>query len=153
MPASRGRSSGPAVRFDELAFAEDISHATAPGRRVALDARGQLERDGVDVDTCCAAKRTAATERDSSAASSCICPLRAGRGAWSSRSRAIGQATPLCSRTWRSAWDIPASRGSRRRTRLPTNAFTQTSSVRPVEPSCFADASVKQPGSRKADCG
>jgi len=29
--ASRGRSRGPAVRFDE-AFAEDISHATAPGR-------------------------------------------------------------------------------------------------------------------------
>ena len=28
-----------------------MSHATAPGRRVALDARGQLERDGADVST------------------------------------------------------------------------------------------------------
>jgi len=49
MPASRGHSTGPAVHFDELAFAEDISHATAAGRRAGVDARRELERDGVEV--------------------------------------------------------------------------------------------------------
>lgn len=49
MPAPHGRSIGPTVHFDEPAFAEDISHATAAGRRVAVDARRELERDGVDV--------------------------------------------------------------------------------------------------------
>ena len=48
MPASRGRSAGPRVHFDELAFAEDVSHATATGRRIALAARRKLELDGVD---------------------------------------------------------------------------------------------------------
>jgi hypothetical protein len=68
MPASRGRSIGPPVHFDELAFAEDISHATAAGRRVAIDARRELERDGVDIGTLHAAKRTVVTEPGSSAA-------------------------------------------------------------------------------------
>lgn len=39
MPAVRGRPQRPRVHFDELAFAEDLSHATLAGRRVALDAR------------------------------------------------------------------------------------------------------------------
>lgn len=47
MPASRGR---PRAHFDELAFAEDLSHASAAGRRVALDARRQLENDEIDID-------------------------------------------------------------------------------------------------------
>jgi len=49
MPASRGRPTRPRAHFDELAFAEDLSHATAAGRRVALDARRRLERDGIDI--------------------------------------------------------------------------------------------------------
>jgi hypothetical protein len=36
-----------AVRFDELAFAEDLQHATAAGRRAGERARRALERDGV----------------------------------------------------------------------------------------------------------
>ena len=80
MPASRGRSSGPAVRFDELAFAEDISHATAPGRWVALDARGQLERDGVDVDTLL---RCQADGRDGTRLERCVkLYLPSPGGAW-----------------------------------------------------------------------
>ena|SRR5436190_1764244 len=50
MPAPGGRASGPEVRFDELAFAEDMSHASAAGRRVALDARQRLESAGVQVE-------------------------------------------------------------------------------------------------------
>jgi hypothetical protein len=33
---------GPSVHFDELAFAEDISHATAADRRVAIDTRASI---------------------------------------------------------------------------------------------------------------
>lgn len=50
MPAPGGHPARPRVHFDELALAEDLSHATSAGRRVALDARRQLERDGVDVE-------------------------------------------------------------------------------------------------------
>jgi hypothetical protein len=49
VPASRGRKARPRVHFDEISFTEDVSHATAAGRRVAIDARRDLERDGVDV--------------------------------------------------------------------------------------------------------
>ena len=49
MPASRGGKARPRVQFDEISFAVDVSHATAAGRRVAIDARRDLERDGVDV--------------------------------------------------------------------------------------------------------
>lgn len=35
------------VRFDEEAFAEDVDHATAAGRRVAQQARIRLEREGL----------------------------------------------------------------------------------------------------------
>lgn len=46
MPTS---GSGPRfeVRFDELAFAEDLEHATAAGREVARKARLELERQGI----------------------------------------------------------------------------------------------------------
>jgi len=46
-PRRRGASFR--VRFDELAFAEDLRHASPSGRQVALDARRRLERDGADV--------------------------------------------------------------------------------------------------------
>lgn len=36
------------VRFDELAFADDLGHATPAGREVAQAARQRLERDGAD---------------------------------------------------------------------------------------------------------
>ena len=39
-----------AVRFDELALAEDLQHATAAGRRAGDRARRELERDGVSAD-------------------------------------------------------------------------------------------------------
>jgi hypothetical protein len=35
-----------AVRFDDLLFDEDLSHATQAGQQVALQARQRLERDG-----------------------------------------------------------------------------------------------------------
>lgn len=37
------------VRFDELASAEDVRHATRAGREVVRDARGRLEHEGTDV--------------------------------------------------------------------------------------------------------
>lgn len=36
------------VRFDELAFAQDLGHATPAGRQVAQAARRRLGRDGAD---------------------------------------------------------------------------------------------------------
>jgi hypothetical protein len=49
VPASRRARARPRVHFDEISFTEDVSHATGAGRRVAIDARRDLERDGVDV--------------------------------------------------------------------------------------------------------
>lgn len=36
------------MRFDELAFREDLGRATARGREVAVEARERLEREGAD---------------------------------------------------------------------------------------------------------
>jgi hypothetical protein len=69
MPASRGRPTGPPVHFDEQAFAEDISHATTAGRRVATDARRELERDGVDIATL---QRCQAHGRDGTRLERCV---------------------------------------------------------------------------------
>jgi len=82
MPASRGHSTGPAVHLDELAFAEDISHATAAGRRVAVDARRELERDGVEVGKLlrCQAQGRDGTRLERCV--SCICRRRAASGEW-----------------------------------------------------------------------
>lgn len=49
MPASGGRPLQAGVRFDQVAFSEDLAHATPAGRQVALQARSQLERDGVPI--------------------------------------------------------------------------------------------------------
>ena len=69
MSPSRGRAAGPRVHFDELAFVEDVLHATAAGRRVALDTRRQLERDGVDVGTL---QRCQAHGRDGTRLERCV---------------------------------------------------------------------------------
>lgn len=37
------------VRFDELAFSDDLGHATPAGRDVAEAARLRLERDGAEL--------------------------------------------------------------------------------------------------------
>jgi len=80
MPASRGGAAGPRVHFDELAFAEDVSHATAAGRRVALDTRRQLERDGIDVGTLL---RCQAHGRDGTRLERCVkLYLPSPGGAW-----------------------------------------------------------------------
>jgi len=93
MPASRGRSTQ-TVHFDEPAFAEDISHATAAGRRVALDARRLLERDGIDVD---ALLRCQEHGRDGTRLERCVkLYLPSAGGAWRmvfeiTRDRASGE--------------------------------------------------------------
>jgi len=38
-----------AVTFDDAALSEDLAHATAPGRIVALDARRQFAAHGIDI--------------------------------------------------------------------------------------------------------
>jgi hypothetical protein len=50
--ADTRRAEGPRfrVRFDELAFAEDVVHPTPAGRTAALQARERLEQDGIAVD-------------------------------------------------------------------------------------------------------
>jgi hypothetical protein len=45
MPQPRGARARLAVRFDELAFAEDLRHATPAGRQVARAARARFEHD------------------------------------------------------------------------------------------------------------
>ena len=45
MPADAARFG---VRFDELAFTQDLGHATPAGRQIAQAARQRLERDGAD---------------------------------------------------------------------------------------------------------
>jgi hypothetical protein len=47
MPTSAG-SARFGVRFDELAFSEDIRHATPVGRQVAGAAHQRLQADGAD---------------------------------------------------------------------------------------------------------
>jgi hypothetical protein len=37
------------VRFDELAFSEDLHHATPAGREISRAARVRLEREGADI--------------------------------------------------------------------------------------------------------
>jgi hypothetical protein len=44
-----GRSARFGVRFDELAFTDDVGHATPAGREVAHAARRRLEADGADL--------------------------------------------------------------------------------------------------------
>lgn len=94
MPASSGRSTGPTVHFDELAFAEDMSHATTAGRSVAVDARRRLEREGVDVATL---QRCQAQGRDGTRLERCVkLYLPSTAGTWRmvfeiTRDRASGQ--------------------------------------------------------------
>jgi hypothetical protein len=48
MPDSPGGRTRYSVHFDELAFAEDLRHASPAGRDVARAARVRLERDGAN---------------------------------------------------------------------------------------------------------
>lgn len=80
MPASRGHPARARAHFDELAFAEDLSHASAAGRQVALDARRQLEHDGIDVSQL---KRCDAHGRDGTRLERCVkLYLPTPTGAW-----------------------------------------------------------------------
>lgn len=51
------------VTFDDAALAEDLAHASAPGRAVALDARRQFAANGSPPPCCALAATRAATER------------------------------------------------------------------------------------------
>ncbi|MHB8660150.1 MAG: hypothetical protein ACYC91_19860 [Solirubrobacteraceae bacterium] len=48
MPAGAGAAKF-GVRFDAIAFTDDLGHATPAGREVAQAARRRLERDGADL--------------------------------------------------------------------------------------------------------
>jgi hypothetical protein len=128
MPASRGHPTGPGVRFDELAFAEDMSHASAAGRRVALDTRRRLELDGVDVGDLL---RCQPEGRDGTRLERCVkLYLPSAGGPWRmvfeiTRNLANGE---LVLAYLAFGLGHPASRGSRRRTKLRTGAFISTSS-------------------------
>jgi hypothetical protein len=69
--ADTRRAEGPRfrVRFDELPFAEDLDHASAAGRRVALEARRGLEREGFAVDELV---RCLAEARDGTRLKGCV---------------------------------------------------------------------------------
>lgn len=132
MPASRGHTTGSPVHFDELAFAEDISHATTAGRRVAIDARRELERDVVDTGTL---QRCQAPGRDATRLERGVkLYLPSTGGPWRmvfeiTRDRASGELVLAYSH---SASDTPASRGSRRPTKSHTNGFTPASRRPPI---------------------
>jgi hypothetical protein len=49
MPQPRRAPARLPVRFDDLAFAEDLRHATPAGRDVARAARVRFERDGAEL--------------------------------------------------------------------------------------------------------
>ncbi len=57
------------VRFDELAIAEDLKHASAAGRRAGERARRELERDGV---RAARLLRCQAEARDGTRLSGCV---------------------------------------------------------------------------------
>jgi len=67
------------VRFDELAFAEDLRHASPAGREAALTARARLERDGAALHEL---KRCDPEARDGTRLPNCVktyLPDRRGR--------------------------------------------------------------------------
>lgn len=70
------------VTFDDAALAEDLAHTSAPGRAVAVDARGQLAANGIPA----ALLRPCLSEgRDGTqcpAASRPTCPHPPATGAW-----------------------------------------------------------------------
>jgi hypothetical protein len=132
VPALRGGKARPRVHFDEISFTEDVWHATAAGRRVAIDARRDLERDGVDIALLLSCQ---AHGRDGTRLPRCvklICRLREGAGGWCSRSRAIGQAVIWCLPISRSGSDTRRSRGSRRPTGSPTSDCTPPRGILPT---------------------
>jgi len=114
-----------AVRFDEEAFAEDLEHATAAGREVAVAARRRLEREGIRIEEChpCLAEGPEGT-----ALGGCVkvyVPPPAGArdgGGWCCASGATRAS--WCSTTLRSASGIPTTRGSRASIRSLTAACT-----------------------------
>jgi hypothetical protein len=50
MPDTPGGRTRYSVQFDELAYAEDLRHASPAGREVARSARARLDRDGASLD-------------------------------------------------------------------------------------------------------
>lgn len=58
-----------AVRFDEYAWQEDLSHATPAGKRAAQQARERLEREGVRYDQL---QRCLAEGRDATRLAGCV---------------------------------------------------------------------------------
>lgn len=58
-----------AVRFDEDAFAEDLSHATEAGRSVAIAERERLEKHGIKVEELLACEAEA---RDGTRLGGCV---------------------------------------------------------------------------------
>jgi len=102
------------------------------GRRVAIDARRELERDGVDTGTL---QRCQAHGRDGTRLERCVkLYLPSTGGPWRmvfeiTRDRASGELVLAYSR---SASDTPASRGSYRPTKSRTNGFTPASRRPPI---------------------
>lgn len=68
MPTATG---GPrfAVRFDDVAFAEDLEHASAAGRRAGERVRRELERDGLPAERLL---RCQAEARDGTRLGGCV---------------------------------------------------------------------------------
>jgi len=58
VPASRGGKARPRVHVDEIAFTKDVSHATAAGRRVDIDARASSSATAPTWRCCCPASHT-----------------------------------------------------------------------------------------------
>lgn len=84
------------VRFDELAFTDDLAHATPAGRQVATAARARLERDGTDLSEF---KRCDPDARDGTRLANCVkvyLPDPGAAGGWCSRSPETRPAARWC---------------------------------------------------------
>jgi hypothetical protein len=108
--SSRGRARFE-VRFDELAFQEDLGRATARGREVALQARRRLERDGADSSELL---RCQAEHREGTALPNCVkvyLPRPDGRWGMVFELARKPSSGTCCSPTSPSANATPARRG------------------------------------------
>ena len=111
------------VRFDELAFAEDLRHATPSGRQVGLEARRRLERNGADVGE---QRPCAAEARDGTRLPNCVktyLPDPAGRWRMIFEVVRDPESREFSSHTVRSASAIPS---------LPTRPIFRTSARSPL---------------------
>lgn len=85
MPQQRRPAVTPPVVFDDAAWAEDLLRASGTARRVATEARGEFEINGVLIAQLKACEPEGPEVRGYRSASRSICRRPTGHTAWCSR--------------------------------------------------------------------